>query len=90
MKREFTALFGSLEGTFVYVLRLCEGQLFLAVVEVVSIRAGRGRSNQRLMVPEDIFVIQVEIIIADADGTIFAFAQSIVEGGIQVIVLFQV
>ena len=28
VKREFTALFGSLEGTFVYVLRLCEGQLF--------------------------------------------------------------
>ena len=62
---EFAAFFCSLEGTFVYVFQFGEGQLFLAVIKVVSIRAGRCRSDQWFMVTEDVFVIQIKIIVTD-------------------------
>lgn len=84
---EFAAFFCGLEGTFVYVFQFGEGQLFLAVIKVVSIRAGRCRSDQWFMVTEDVFVIQIKIIVADADRTVLVFAKSIVKGGIQMVVL---
>ena len=62
---EFAAFFCGLEGTFVYVFQFGEGQLFLTVIKVVSIRAGRCRSDQWFMVTEDVFVIQIKIIVTD-------------------------
>ena len=62
---EFAAFFCGLEGTFVYVFQFGEGQLFLAVIKVVSIRAERCRSDQWFMVTEDVFVIQIKIIVTD-------------------------
>lgn len=70
VEREFSAFFGGLEGAFVDVFQLGKGQLFFAVVEVASVGAGGRRSDQRLMVTEDIFVIQIKIIVADADRTV--------------------
>ena len=87
VKSELTALFCGLECTLVDLLEFGKGELFLTIVEVASIRAGRRRSDQRLMVTEDAFVIQIKIIIADADRTVFVFSESIVEGGIQMIIL---
>ena len=87
MEREFSAFFGGLEGAFVDVFQLGKGQLFLAVVEVASVRAGGGRSDQWFMVTKDVFVIQIKIIVADADRAVLVFAKSIVKGGVQMVVL---
>ena len=87
VEREFSAFFGGLEGAFVDVFQLGKGQLFLAVVEVASVRAGGGRSNQWFMVTKDVFVIQIKIIVADADRAVLVFAKSIVKGGVQMVVL---
>ena len=87
VEREFTAFFGGLEGAFVDVFQLGKGQLFLAVVEVASVRAGGGRSDQWFMVTKDVFVIQIKIIVADADRAVLVFAKSIVKGGVQMVVL---
>ena len=65
VEREFSAFFGGLEGAFVDVFQLGKGQLFLAVVEVASVRAGGGRSDQWFMVTKDVFVIQIKIIVTD-------------------------
>ena len=39
------------------------------------------------MVTEDVFVIQIKIIVTDTGWGVFVFAQSIIESGIQMIVL---
>ena len=87
VKCEFTAFFGGLESTFIDILKPGERELFLTVIAVAAVRTGRRRCDQRFMIPENIFVIQIEIVIADADRSVLIFAQSIVEGGIQMIVL---
>ena len=87
VEREFSAFFGGLEGAFVDVFQLGKGQLFLAVVEVASVRAGGGRSDQWFMVTKDVFVIQIKIIVADTDRIILVSAKCIVKCGIQMIIL---
>ena len=85
VKCEGLILLCSLERSLVYFLRLCEGEFFLFVVKMVAIRTGRGRSDQRLMVAEDGFVIQVEVIVADLTAGPGALSKTVVEGGIQMI-----
>ena len=68
----------SLQGALVNFLRLCEGKFFLFVVKMVAIRTGRGRSDQRLMVAEDGFVIQVEVIVADLTAGPGALSKTVV------------
>ena len=85
VKCEGLILLCGLERALVYFLRLCEGKFFLFVVKMVAIRTGRGRSDQRLMVAEDGFVIQVEVIVADLTAGPGALSKTVVEGGIQMI-----
>lgn len=54
---------------------------------MASIRTGWGRSDQRFVVAEDVFVIWIKVVVSDVDRIIFVFAKSIVKSGIQMVVL---
>ena len=87
VKSEFTAFSGSLQSTLVNIFDFGERKLFFAVVGVAAVRAGGSRSDQWLMVTEDVFVIQIKIIVADTDRIILVSAKCIVKSGIQMIIL---
>ena len=52
---------------------------------MVTVRTGRGRGDQRLMVAEDRLIVQIEVVVADLTAGLNAFSKAVVEGGIQVI-----
>lgn len=69
-----------LAGAVLHVLRLGEGQG--AVVVPLVRRAGRQRKHQRLVIPEDVPVVQVEIVVPGRSPL-----EGVVKGGVQVIAL---
>ena len=71
-----------LQGTLGHILFFRNGQLFLPVVATLAVGAGGHGKDHRLVIPEQGFVVQIEVVIAD--GT--ALAQRIVKGGVQMVV----
>ena len=69
-----------LAGAVFHVLRLGEGQG--AVVVPLVCRAGRQRKHQRLVIPEDVPVVQVEIVVPGRSPL-----EGVVKGGVQVVTL---
>ena len=77
------SFFGCLKCPFVDLFLLRKGQLLFFIIEVIVIGADRSRRNQRFMIPEDLLIIQVEVIISNLASIP---SQCIVEGSIQMIV----
>ena len=88
MEGEGPVFLRSLQGTFVDFLLLCEGELFLLVVKMIAVGAGRSRGNQRFMVTEDGFIIEIKVVISDLRTGLEAFSEAVVEGCIEVIISF--
>lgn len=65
----------------IHILLLREGQFLFPIIEVIPIRTVWSRCDQRFVIPEDIFVIQIEVVVTDAIVT-----QGIVKGDIHVII----
>ena len=72
-----------LEDPPAHLLLLGEGQLLLPVVEPVPLGAGGGMGEDGLVVPEDFFVVQIEVVVPDHPVS----PQGVVKGGVQVIIL---
>ena len=66
-----------------HILHLRERQLGLPVIETVRRSAGGDRIDDGLMVPEQPFVIQIEVIVAD-DAVV---TQGVVKSGVQMNIL---
>lgn len=88
MEGEGPVFLRSLQGTFVDFLLFCEGEFFLLVVKMIAVGAGRSRGNQRFMVTEDGFIIEIKVVISDLRTGLEAFSEAVVEGCIEVIISF--
>ncbi len=55
---------------------------------MIAIGAGRSRGNQRFMVTEDGFIIEIKVVIPDFRTGLEAFSEAVVEGCIEVIISF--
>ena len=55
---------------------------------MIAVRAGGSRCDKRFVIPEDGFIIQIEIIVADLLPGLEAFAETVVEGSVQMVVRF--
>ena len=53
-----------------------------------AVRAGGSRCDKRFVIPEGGFIIQIEIIVADLRPCLAAFAETVVEGSVQMVVRF--
>ena len=87
MKGQHSALFCCLQRPFVHIFHFCKRKLFLPIVKVISIRAGRSRCDQRFVIPENLFIFQIEIIIAQFLSCKTVLPKGIVKCNIQMIKL---
>ena len=55
---------------------------------MVAVRAGRRRGDERFVVAEDRLVVEIEVIVADFLPCLAAFAETVVEGSVQMVVRF--
>ena len=55
---------------------------------MIAVRAGGSRCDKRFVIPEDGFIIQIDIIVADLLPCLAAFAETVVEGSVQMVVRF--
>ena len=55
---------------------------------MIAVGAGRSRGNQRFMVTEDGFIIEIKVVISDLRTGLEAFSEAVVEGCIEVIISF--
>ena len=65
-----------------------KGEFLFFVVEMVAVRAGRRRGDERFVVAEDRLVVEIEVIVADLLPCLAAFAETVVEGSVQMVVRF--
>lgn len=68
VERQGLLFFGGLQCAAVDILRLGKGKLLFLIVRVCAVGAGRGRGDQRLVVAEDLFVVQIKIVVPDPGG----------------------
>ena len=55
---------------------------------MVAVRAGGRRGDERFVVAEDRLVVEIEVIVADFLAGLAAFAETVVEGSVQMVVRF--
>ena len=55
---------------------------------MVAVRAGRRRGDERFVVAEDRLVVEIEVIVADFLAGLETFAETVVEGSVQMVVRF--
>lgn len=81
-------LFWPLVRALVNILLFGKGKFLFFVVEMVAVRAGGSRCDERFVVAEDRLVVEIEIIVADLLPCLAAFAETVVEGSVQMVVRF--
>ena len=62
VESECSAFLCSLQGSFVDIFLLCKGKFLLFVVKMLMIGAVWCRCDQRLMIPENTFIVEVKVI----------------------------
>lgn len=60
--------FGGLQCAPVDILGFGKGKLLFLIVRMCAVGTGRGRCDQRLVVTENLFVIQIKIVVSDPGG----------------------
>ena len=55
---------------------------------MVAVRAGRRWGDERFVVAEDRLVVEIEVIVTDFLAGLEAFAETVVEGSVQMVVRF--
>ena len=77
-----TTFFRRLQSALIYILLFREGQFLFFIIKVIPVCTFWRRRDQWLMIPENIFVIQIEVVVTDAIVT-----QGIVKSCIQMVLL---
>ena len=77
------SLADGLRGPLGHILLLREGQLHFPVIGPGAVIAGGGGVEQRLMIPQQMLVIQIEVIVADHA----VMAEAVVKSDVQVVIL---
>ena len=57
--------FGGLQCAPVDILGFGKGKLLFLIVRMCAVGTGRGRCDQRLVVTENLFVIQIKVVVSD-------------------------
>ena len=60
--------FCGLQCAPVDILGFGKGKLLFLIVRMCAVGTGRGRCDQRLVVTENLFVIQIKIVVSDPGG----------------------
>lgn len=70
MKGENFSLFGCLKGPFVNIFCFGKGKLLFFVIKMLMVCAVRRRGNKWFVIPENLFVVQIKIIVSDFPGLV--------------------